>query len=88
MSLFCTEVLANRKGIFLMLKQLAMRFHYALERVVGLPKWFLIKLKLLKTICLPMYGLNLWSSRKKRKRCTEAARSVVSPWFETNFRIP
>ena len=26
-----------------------------------------IKLKLLKTICLPMYGLNLWSSRKKAK---------------------
>ena len=67
MSLFCTEVLANRKGIFLMLKQLAMRFHYALERVVGLPKWFLIKLKLLKTICLPMYGLNLWSTRKNAK---------------------
>ena len=38
-----------------------------------------IKLKLLNAIFLPMYGLNLWTSRKKCERCTEAARSVVSP---------
>ena len=38
-SFYGTELWANRKRIRGLLKQLAVSYHYALKRVMGLPKW-------------------------------------------------